>query len=35
MEKLLDRLVKPHKDFRLWLTTEPCEAFPLGVLQVR
>jgi dynein heavy chain len=33
MEKLLDRLAKPHRDFRLWLTTEPCEAFPLGVLQ--
>jgi dynein heavy chain len=35
MEKLLERLAKPHRDFRLWLTTEPCEAFPLGVLQVR
>ena len=34
LEKLLDRLAKPHRDFRLWLTTEPCEAFPLGVLQV-
>lgn len=35
LEKLLERLAKPHKDFRLWLTTEPCDAFPLGVLQVR
>jgi len=34
LEKLLERLVKAHKDFRLWLTTEPCAAFPLGVLQV-
>ena len=34
LEKILERVAKPHRDFRLWLTTAPCEAFPLGVLQV-
>jgi dynein heavy chain len=33
LEKVLDKAVKPHKDFRLWLTTEPTDTFPLGVLQ--
>ena len=33
LEKLLISMVKPHKDFRLWLTTEPTEKFPLGILQ--
>eukprot|EP00899_Mesostigma_viride_P018540 jgi/Mesvir1/26688/Mv20468-RA.1 len=33
MEKILERIDKPHKDFRLWLTTEPTPQFPLGVLQ--
>ncbi|CAH8587314.1 unnamed protein product [Heterobilharzia americana] len=33
LEKYLERLSKPHPDFRLWLTTEPCDAFPIGILQ--
>ena len=33
LEKDLERLTKPHPDFRLWLTTEPTEAFPIGILQ--
>jgi dynein heavy chain len=33
LEKLLEKITKPHKDFRLWLTTDPTDAFPLGILQ--
>lgn len=33
LEKILEKIQKPHADFRLWLTTEPTETFPLGVLQ--
>ncbi|CAG9462277.1 unnamed protein product [Pedinophyceae sp. YPF-701] len=33
LEKILEKIDKPHEDFRLWLTTEPTERFPLGVLQ--
>ena len=33
LEKILEDLDNPHEDFRLWLTTEPVAAFPLGVLQ--
>ncbi|MCO5597847.1 hypothetical protein L7F22_051931 [Adiantum nelumboides] len=33
LEKLLEKIQKPHPDFRLWLTTEPTSVFPLGVLQ--
>eukprot|EP00798_Chlamydomonas_sp_ICE-L_P031818 gene31818-7022_t len=33
LEKILEKLHKPHPDFRLWLTTEPTDRFPLGVLQ--
>lgn len=32
LEKALERIDKPNKDFRLWLTTEPTEAFPIGKL---
>jgi hypothetical protein len=33
LEKTLERLQKPHKDFRLWLTSEPTDKFPLGILK--
>lgn len=33
LEKILEKLQKPHVDFRLWLTTEPSDRFPLGILQ--
>eukprot|EP00397_Hematodinium_sp_SG-2012_P000029 GEMP01000029.1.p1 GENE.GEMP01000029.1~~GEMP01000029.1.p1 ORF type:complete len:4546 (+),score=1158.20 GEMP01000029.1:32-13639(+) len=33
LEKILEGMHKPHKDFRLWLTTMPTEAFPMGILQ--
>jgi len=33
LEKILEHMSKPHKEFRLWLTTMPTSAFPMGVLQ--
>ena len=33
LEKILEEMTKPHKDFRLWLTTLPSDKFPLGILQ--
>jgi len=33
LEKTLELMQKPHKDFRLWLTTNPTDRFPLGILQ--
>uniref|UniRef100_A0A8C2JKF3 Dynein heavy chain 10, axonemal-like n=1 Tax=Cyprinus carpio TaxID=7962 RepID=A0A8C2JKF3_CYPCA len=33
LEKALERITKPHPDFRLWLTTEPIKDFPIGILQ--
>lgn len=33
LEKILEKNQKPNKDFRLWLTTKPTKAFPLGILQ--
>jgi len=33
LEKQLELMEKPHKDFRLWLTTQPTNEFPLGLLQ--
>jgi dynein heavy chain len=33
LEKILDLTKNPHTEFRLWLTTAPTNAFPLGILQ--
>ncbi|XP_067084612.1 dynein axonemal heavy chain 10 [Osmerus mordax] len=33
LEKSLERVTKPHPDFRLWLTTDPIGDFPIGILQ--
>jgi len=33
LETLLEQIENPHKDFRLWLTTDPTDNFPLGILQ--
>ena len=33
LEKILLAMTKPHPDFRLWMTTDPTDAFPLGILQ--
>lgn len=32
-EKSLEQMGKPHPDFRLWMTTDPTPAFPIGILQ--
>ncbi|KAM6297937.1 dynein axonemal heavy chain 10 [Aegotheles albertisi] len=33
LEKALEKITEPHPDFRLWLTTDPTEGFPIGILQ--
>jgi hypothetical protein len=33
LEKILEQLQSPHDDFRLWMTTDPTPAFPIGILQ--
>ena len=33
LEKALEKITKPHPEFRLWLTTEPTPRFPVGILQ--
>lgn len=33
LEKSLERITKPNPNFRLWVTTNPIEDFPIGILQ--
>ena len=33
LEKILEKMDKPHTDFRLWITTDPTPVFPIGILQ--
>ncbi|KAL1513082.1 hypothetical protein ABEB36_002553 [Hypothenemus hampei] len=33
LEKQLEKMTKPHPDFRLWLTTDPVNNFPISILQ--
>ncbi|XP_074525804.1 dynein axonemal heavy chain 10 [Halichoeres trimaculatus] len=33
LEKSLERITEPHANFRLWITTNPIQDFPIGILQ--
>jgi len=33
LESILNLMKDPHPEFRLWLTTDPTDKFPLGILQ--
>lgn len=33
LEKILEHVENFHKDFRLWITTDPTPTFPIGILQ--
>jgi dynein heavy chain len=33
LEKMLSQMTKPHPDFRLWMTTDPTDNFPISILQ--
>ncbi|TKS80370.1 Dynein heavy chain 10, axonemal [Collichthys lucidus] len=33
LEKCLEKITKPNPKFRLWITTNPIQDFPIGILQ--
>ena len=33
LEKYLEKIDAPHPDFRLWITTDASDNFPIGILQ--
>ncbi|KAI8122976.1 axonemal, Dynein heavy chain 10 [Lucilia cuprina] len=33
LEKYLEKVDSPHPDFRLWITTDASDSFPIGILQ--
>lgn len=33
LEKALEKITKPNPKFRLWITTNPIQDFPIGILQ--
>uniref|UniRef100_A0A1A9ZFQ2 AAA+ ATPase domain-containing protein n=1 Tax=Glossina pallidipes TaxID=7398 RepID=A0A1A9ZFQ2_GLOPL len=33
LEKYLEKIEQPHPDFRLWITTDASDNFPIGILQ--
>jgi len=34
LETKLQGMKNPHEDFRLWMTTDPTDKFPLGIIQM-
>jgi len=34
LETKLQSMKNPHEDFRLWMTTDPTDKFPLGIIQM-
>jgi dynein heavy chain len=33
LEKELEQIREPHREFRLWITADPTPGFPVGLLQ--